>query len=85
MVNIIVPDKRPNTANHTLQQERAEGDVWAAASEQGKDISLQISIYHLNHISLVGHPLNSTPDSKNSTFTTKYTKWHHSCCQVKCL
>ena len=36
MVNIIVPDKRPNTANHTSLQERAEGDVWAAASEHGE-------------------------------------------------
>lgn len=36
MVNIIVLDKRPNTTNHTLQQEQAEGDVWAAASELGE-------------------------------------------------
>lgn len=34
MVNIIVPDKRPNTANHTLQQGQAEGDVWAAGGER---------------------------------------------------
>lgn len=34
MVNIIVPDKRPNTADHTLEPERAEGDVWAAASQR---------------------------------------------------
>lgn len=37
MVNIIVPDKRPNTADRTLQQERAEGDVWAAARRRGEE------------------------------------------------
>jgi len=45
IVNIIVPDKRPNTTNYALQQERAEGDVWAAAGEQGQ-------IFHCRYPSL---------------------------------
>lgn len=49
MLNIIVPDKRPNTAARTLQQEATSGLLPAA---RGGGISPQISIYHLNHISL---------------------------------
>lgn len=34
----------------------------------GRGISLQISIYHLNHISLLGHPLNRMTDSKKLSY-----------------
>lgn len=39
----------------------------------GRDISLQISILHLHHISLLGHPLNVTLNSTSFTCTAWYT------------
>lgn len=35
----------------------------------GRGISPQISIYHLNHISLLGHPLNRMTDSKKLSYS----------------
>lgn len=65
MVNIIVPDKRPNAADHTLQRERAQGDVWAAASQRGAARGCFTPDIHLapeSHF-ITGSLIDWTPDT----------------------
>lgn len=56
MVSIIVPDKRPNTANHTLQQEQQKATYGLQPVNGERDFTTDIHLPPESHF-ITGSPI----------------------------